>query len=35
MKRLDSCPRKEGIKMTDEFEEHAGTYIRWPERTDN
>ena len=35
MKRLDSCPRKDGFRMPAEFEEHAGTYIIWPERTDN
>lgn len=35
MKKLDGCPRKDGFRMPAEFEEHAGTYIIWPERTDN
>jgi len=34
-KRLDSTPKKDGFRMPGEFEEHAGTYIIWPERPDN
>lgn len=32
---LDSTPRKDGFRMPAEFEPHAGTWMLWPERTDN
>lgn len=35
MKRLDSIPSKDGFRMPGEFERHSGTYMIWPERTDN
>ena len=35
MKKLDSCPKADGYRMPAEFEEHAGTYMIWPERPDN
>lgn len=35
MKRLNSIPKQDGFRMPGEFEEHAGTYMIWPERTDN
>ncbi len=35
MKRLDSTPKKDGYRMPGEFEPHAGTFIIWPERSDN
>ena len=35
MKRLDSNPKLDGYRMPGEFERHKGTYMIWPERTDN
>ncbi len=35
MRELLSEPKNEGFKMPGEFEEHEGTLILWPERTDN
>ena len=35
MKRLTTTPKQDGFRMPGEFEEHKGTYIIWPERTDN
>lgn len=35
MKKLDSIPRNDGFRMPGEFEPHSGTYMIWPERTDN
>lgn len=35
MKKLDSLPARDGFRMPGEFEKHAGTYLLWPERTDN
>jgi len=35
LKRLDSIPREDGFRMPGEFERHSGTYMIWPERTDN
>ena len=35
MKRLETCPKTDGFRMPAEFEEHAGTYMIWPERPDN
>ncbi len=35
MKRLNSIPKTDGFRMPGEFEPHSGTYIIWPERTDN
>jgi len=35
MRRLESNPKKDGFRMPGEFEKHSGTYIIWPERTDN
>ena len=35
MKRLNSIPKADGFRMPGEFEEHAGTYLIWPERPDN
>lgn len=36
MKRIEgSTPKKDGFRMPGEFEKHSGTYIIWPERTDN
>ncbi len=32
---IDSTPRKDGFRMPGEFEPHAGTWMLWPERTDN
>ena len=32
---MESTPKKDGFRMPGEFEPHAGTYIIWPERTDN
>ena len=34
-KWMDSTPRKDGFRMPGEFELHAGTWMLWPERTDN
>ncbi len=31
----DSTPRKDGFRMPGEFEEHLGTFMIWPERSDN
>ena len=33
--RLASVPRADGFRMPAEFEPHAGTWMLWPERTDN
>lgn len=35
MKRLESTPKQDGFRMPGEFEPHRGTYMIWPERTDN
>lgn len=36
MKRIEgSNPKLDGFRMPAEYEEHAGTYILWPERPDN
>jgi agmatine deiminase len=35
MRRLETTPRQDGFRMPGEFEAHAGTYMIWPERTDN
>ncbi|PRR81006.1 agmatine deiminase [Clostridium vincentii] len=35
MRVLSSIPKKDGFKMPGEFEPHAGSYMLWPERTDN
>lgn len=35
MKKIDSLPRADGFRMPGEFEPHRGTYMIWPERTDN
>lgn len=35
MKKLISTPKKDGFYMPGEYEEHEGTYMIWPERTDN
>lgn len=32
---LDSTPQADGFRMPAEFEPHAGTWMAWPERTDN
>lgn len=32
---LDTTPRQDGFRMPGEFEPHAGTWMLWPERTDN
>ncbi len=32
---INSTPRKDGFRMPGEFEPHAGTWMLWPERTDN
>jgi agmatine deiminase len=32
---LESRPREDGFRMPAEFEPHAGTWMLWPERTDN
>ena len=32
---IDSTPRKDGFRMPGEFENHAGTWMLWPERPDN
>ncbi|MBW7571306.1 agmatine deiminase [Caproiciproducens faecalis] len=31
----DSTPKKDGYRMPGEFENHTGTWMLWPERTDN
>lgn len=31
---INSTPRKDGFRMPGEFEEHAGTWMLWPVRTD-
>ncbi len=35
MKRLETTPLADGFRMPGEFEEHRGSYMIWPERTDN
>ena len=35
MKTLNSNPKTDGFRMPGEFERHEGTYMIWPERTDN
>lgn len=35
MKTLSSTPKKDGFRMPGEFELHEGTFMIWPERTDN
>ena len=35
MRRLKSTPKHDGYRMPGEFEKHSGTYMIWPERTDN
>lgn len=32
---IDSTPRKDGFRMPGEFERHDGTWMLWPERSDN
>jgi agmatine deiminase len=32
---IESTPRKDGFRMPGEFERHAGSWMLWPERTDN
>ena len=32
---LGATPRRDGLRMPAEFEPHAGTWLLWPERTDN
>jgi agmatine deiminase len=32
---LETTPRQDGFRMPAEFEPHAGTWLLWPERTDN
>jgi agmatine deiminase len=32
---LDSTPSQDGFRMPGEFEPHAGSWLLWPERTDN
>jgi agmatine deiminase len=32
---INSTPKNDGFRMPGEFEPHAGTWILWPERTDN
>lgn len=34
-KICQSLPKKDGYRMPAEFEKHIGTYLLWPERTDN
>lgn len=34
-KTLNSTPRKDGLMMPGEFEQHAGTWMLWPQRPDN
>ena len=35
MKTYTTTPKEDGFRMPGEFENHLGTYIIWPERTDN
>ncbi len=35
MKKLNTIPKEDGFRMPGEFEKHSGTYMIWPERTDN
>ena len=35
MKKLNTIPKQDGFRMPGEFEPHSGTYMIWPERTDN
>lgn len=35
MRELTTNPNNDGFRMPGEFEEHEGTLILWPERTDN
>lgn len=35
MKKLLNTPREDGFRMPGEFELHDGTYMVWPERSDN
>lgn len=35
MKTLSSTPKKDNFRMPGEFEPHEGTFMLWPERTDN
>lgn len=35
MKRLKTTPKADGFRMPGEFEKHAGSYMLWPQRTDN
>lgn len=35
MKIIDSTPRKDGFRMPGEYEQHAGCWMVWPERSDN
>ncbi|MDR2480829.1 MAG: agmatine deiminase [Spirochaetaceae bacterium] len=35
MRKLNTTPKHDGFYMPAEFEEHDGTYMIWPERTDN
>ncbi len=34
-KTIDSTPRADGFRMPAEWEPHAGTWMLWPQRTDN
>lgn len=35
MRAIHSTPRQDGFRMPGEFEPHAGTWMLWPERSDN
>lgn len=35
MKIINSTPKKDSFRMPGEFEPHEGTFMIWPERTDN
>lgn len=35
MKTINSTPKKDGFRMPAEFEPHEGTFMIWPERSDN
>lgn len=35
MKIINSTPKLDGFRMPGEFEPHAGSFMIWPERTDN
>jgi len=35
MRKIDSTPRKDNFRMPGEFEPHEGTFMIWPERSDN